>query len=161
MIFDLRRGDLRDLRGRHVLPRHAVLAAQVREELVAGRHFVGRRQLYRERLPPATHTEAAADSKRFHGTACKGPRYLRTCSGHRTCAIVSRKCSSNSSATLRVTPLTAIRDFGVAFAKSSGPLKPASISAFARARPIPLISMSSRTISEPSTFAASSSRIRS
>src|SRR3989442_15392313 len=93
---------------------------QDREELLAGRRLVGSRQLLGESLPSAAHAEATANPKCLHGTACKGPRYLRTCSGHRTCAIVSRKCASNSSATLRVTPFTAMRDFGVAFAKSSG-----------------------------------------
>src|SRR5437667_5586866 len=78
MIFDLVRGDLRDLDDRHVLPRHAVLAPEDREEFLAGRHLVGCREFLRERLPPATHTEAAANPKRLHGMACKGPRYLRS-----------------------------------------------------------------------------------
>src|SRR5207245_7082758 len=158
VIFDLVERHLGDQGDRDVFPGHAVLAPEDGEELLAGRRLVGSRQLLRERLPPAAHAEATADPKRLHGTACKGMRYLRTCSGHRTCAIVWRKCSNNSSATLRVTPFTAMRDFGVAFAKSSGSLKPASISAFARARPTPLTSMSSRRISELSTFAAFTSR---
>src|SRR5439155_1750066 len=47
----------------------------------------------------------------------KGPGYLRTCSGQRASAREARKCSSRSSASFLVMPLTDIRSFAVAFAE--------------------------------------------
>src|SRR6266511_1087620 len=91
----------------------------------------------------------------------KEPGYLKTCGGQRDAvsAIAALKCSTRSSAIFRVMPRTAMRSFALAFAKSSGVVKPASTSAFARACPTPLILRSSSSTSVGAVLAASSSRM--
>src|SRR5207237_1096061 len=84
----------------------------------------------------------------------------KTYPGQRASAREARKCSVRSSAIFRVMPFTAMRSFGLAFAKSSAFWKPASIRAFARVFPIPLIRTRSWKMSGWAVFAASSSRLR-
>src|SRR5437660_3770738 len=81
VVLDLFLRDLLDGRDRDVLPRHAMLAAEDRQELLAGRRVVLRGEFLRERLPGAPHAEAAADSKRLHGTSSQGTRLLKNLLG--------------------------------------------------------------------------------
>src|SRR5438876_59620 len=67
VIFHLVLGDLFHAGDGHVFAGHAVLAAEDREELLAGSRLVRRGEFLRERLPVAPHAEAAADAEGLHG----------------------------------------------------------------------------------------------
>src|SRR5207253_1216788 len=67
VIFHLVLGDLFHARDGHVFAGHAMLAAEDREELLAGSRLVRRGEFLRKGLPTAAHAEAATDAKRLHG----------------------------------------------------------------------------------------------